>query len=836
VNLFLANTTLGSTTGKDGKYLIRNIPPGIYELIVSHISYELKNVQINLINPDSLIRIFSLDLRTITGEEVSVTATIPRDWKKDLKKFTDLFNGKTINSLNCRIINPEVINFETTKAGYFIASTDSVIRVENRSLGYQIDIILKSFQYQEDTKDLEFIVYPKFEALNLQHENELKYWYENRSITYYGSFKHFMKSLSQETLDDERFILSYSSRPGKLGTSPIDLSTEKFLTPYANGMKRFFFEGILNVYHKKTGNSWIKIDAPLTFVDLWGNHKPQDGIIKWGGWAKERIADLLPLDYDPNNFVFTPAIDLYKEKITSESKNEIEGILIVDVLDELVFKDSDHSDLIEQLYKDIVEIITDEETAEWKTLETNKKKADFLRRFWLLRDMSYGTKENERLEEHYERLQFAQEIYSALTPSGYDDRGKIFVKYGQPDAKTSDVNPGFGKTCETWMYQINGEQITFDFIDKIYGYQLTYRIDESIVVATDSLARLTAMARLFERRQDLSLRYFNLYNLCANVLFESVSGDALRELYINIDRQLNEHLSKQVVEHANLPTSYSNQFEDVSELKFSMKPAIFKNTTLENTLALAYGFRQDDINFSKSDTENQQEINIQTVIRDPDINDITIKDNSIPINSNIFDEKKEFIHQINFPIVDNIFYILADISNPSGKQKGFQDYSIRNPRYTDQQLNLSSVVFAKEIKPVIQLDELEKSSQLIRNDLAITMYPFSEINRSEPIHLYLEIYGLEIDGSGKTEYDIEYTVLGVEKKGIKNFINKLNPFKKDRSEISISYTQEGKEINDYFSIRLDFSQLDPRTYDMSVLVTDKISNESKEAKTSFILK
>ena len=42
VNLFLANTTIGSTTWMDGTYIIENIPLGLYDLIVSHIGYKIK--------------------------------------------------------------------------------------------------------------------------------------------------------------------------------------------------------------------------------------------------------------------------------------------------------------------------------------------------------------------------------------------------------------------------------------------------------------------------------------------------------------------------------------------------------------------------------------------------------------------------------------------------------------------------------------------------------------------------------------------------------------------------------------------------------------------------
>ena len=96
--------------------------------------------------------------------KVSVTATVPKNWKKDLKKFIKLFIGKSVNSKNCKILNPEVINFKTTENRIFTAFTDSTILVENLSLGYMVSILLKSFEYSGKTKDLKFVIYPKFET------------------------------------------------------------------------------------------------------------------------------------------------------------------------------------------------------------------------------------------------------------------------------------------------------------------------------------------------------------------------------------------------------------------------------------------------------------------------------------------------------------------------------------------------------------------------------------------------------------------------------------------------------------------------------------------------
>ena len=300
VNLFLLNTTIGSSTGADGRYIITNIPKGGYNLIVSHISYELLNIQLNLFTPDSIFQNFSLTHRILEVDNISIEGAVPKEWKKNLKIFTELFIGKTKNSKKCKILNPEVINFKFDQETKILtASSDSVIRINNQALGYQINIMLRSFEHNIDDKFLKFVIYPKFENLNHLNKKEQQTWQENRRKAYIGSFNHFMTALATDYLSKEKFSLYYVIRPNRFERIRINPSNKILLLPYGTGQRRFYFEGYINVKHKTKPNSWIKIENKLTLIDSLGNYYPSDGIKKWGGWSDERIADLLPLDYEP---------------------------------------------------------------------------------------------------------------------------------------------------------------------------------------------------------------------------------------------------------------------------------------------------------------------------------------------------------------------------------------------------------------------------------------------------------------------------------------------------------------------------------------------------------
>jgi len=83
--------------------------------------------------------------------------------------------------------------------------------------------------------------------------------------------------------------------------------------------------------------------------------------------------------------------------------------------------------------EDVVYIITDEEKAAFKRLSTDDERQQFIEQFWLRRDPTPDTEENEFKEEHYRRIAYANEHFSSQIPGWKTDRGRIYITYGPPD-------------------------------------------------------------------------------------------------------------------------------------------------------------------------------------------------------------------------------------------------------------------------------------------------------------------------------------------------------------------------------------------------------------------
>lgn len=68
------------------------------------------------------------------------------------------------------------------------------------------------------------------------------------------------------------------------------------------------------------------------------------------------------------------------------------------------------------LNEDVSYIITDEERAAFKRLQTDEEREQFIEQFWLRRDPTPDSAENEFKEEHYRRIAYANERYASGIP------------------------------------------------------------------------------------------------------------------------------------------------------------------------------------------------------------------------------------------------------------------------------------------------------------------------------------------------------------------------------------------------------------------------------------
>src|ERR1017187_3665567 len=136
------------------------------------------------------------------------------------------------------------------------------------------------------------------------------------------------------------------------------------------------------------------------------------------------------------------------------------------------------------LNEDVRWIITDEEMTAFKQLSNDEERDQFIEQFWLRRDPTPDTEENEYKEEHYRRIAYANEHYAAGKAGWRTDRGRIYIVFGPADEIEAHpsggqydrpMEEGGGSTStypfETWRYRYlegmgdKGQEVMIEFVD-----------------------------------------------------------------------------------------------------------------------------------------------------------------------------------------------------------------------------------------------------------------------------------------------------------------------------------------------------------------------------------
>lgn len=364
VTIFITNTTAGAITDEKGAFVISLAPgkyevavtmvgygPLIYPL-------EIPAEHSTPINPV----LFKLIPTAETLNAVSVKAKRDPDWYHNLEIFKDNFLGKSEVAQNCKLLNPEtLIIVYDEKSNKLTVTANDLLMIDNPRLGYMISYLLVEFVYDFNEKYVSFLGYPGFE-LKTGGKSKIKQWNKNRRTAYNGSVMHFVRALRQKKLEDEGFNLRRlirkpnPNRPtegqlvearkqlqmrgvtkdfdendplniilSKAGLPKIIESVDSARVPYSDYLQMtgeeisMSFEGyFLIVYTGEkeepgylSGNmlrqrkpafqtSVIFLRDDQVFLDQSGSISEPLDLLFEGYWGWEKVGDMLPLDYFPD--------------------------------------------------------------------------------------------------------------------------------------------------------------------------------------------------------------------------------------------------------------------------------------------------------------------------------------------------------------------------------------------------------------------------------------------------------------------------------------------------------------------------------------------------------
>jgi hypothetical protein len=206
-NVFLLNTTFGTTTDAQGRYSLPAVPPGHYQLAATYLGYRLRQLPVEVTTgPRTLDFCLAPVAQALSEVVVQATATPAPDFPR----FARLFLGTSAFAQQCRIRNPAAVQVAyTPRTQQLLAHTQAhPLIVENRALGYELTFYNLTFcaTFTAETVLATTSSQVVFKEL-VGDKQARRRWAVNRVQAYRGSLLHFLRSTYAGQLTQQGFRL-----------------------------------------------------------------------------------------------------------------------------------------------------------------------------------------------------------------------------------------------------------------------------------------------------------------------------------------------------------------------------------------------------------------------------------------------------------------------------------------------------------------------------------------------------------------------------------------------------------------------------------------------------
>lgn len=201
-NVYINNSSIGTTTNDKGTYVLANLPIGSVEVAVSYLGYTPLKQTLRFEQPGRK----TVQFKMRAGMELEGVIIYSKKSKKReqrLKIITRELLGTGPFSRLCKILNPDVLRISMDDDGHLSAQSTSPLKIENRALGYMIYQDLYDFDYYEGK-----VYYggnTRFELLEPKNEAEKNLWRTNQRKAYQGSLKQLLTSMVTDSLRENGF-------------------------------------------------------------------------------------------------------------------------------------------------------------------------------------------------------------------------------------------------------------------------------------------------------------------------------------------------------------------------------------------------------------------------------------------------------------------------------------------------------------------------------------------------------------------------------------------------------------------------------------------------------
>ena len=489
------------------------------------------------------------------------------------------------------------------------------------------------------------------------------------------------------------------------------------------------------------------------------------------------------------------------------------------------------------LTEDVSYIISSEERAAFKRLQTAEEMEQFIEQFWLRRDPTPDTAENEFKEEHYRRIAYANERYASGKPGWKTDRGRIYITFGPPDEIESHPSGGSyqrpyyegGGTTSTYPFEIwryrwlegVGSDIMIEFVDPTMSGEYRMTMDPSekdalLYVPNAGLTQIEEMGLASKADR-----------------FSRTDGTRLGTGDTPLPQRMNQFERLRI--WADLQKPPPVKFKDLeaavtSSVKYNLLPMEARadfmrmtNSTVMTNITLQ--FDRKDLEFEDDDGVSRATINIYSRITTMSRRVANVFEDVITteVPSQLLGEavKTSAIYQKSIPLRPGRYrlnVVAKDVV--SGNMNNYQ-MALNVPYFEDDELGMSSLILADKIEKVptrsIGAGQFVIGTSKVRPRIDDTF------KRDEKMGIYLQLYNFEPDEKtrkpvGTVEYEVVRTT---DNKKIFEFTEQLASI-------------EGASANQTTVEKvLPLQALEPGEYMLRMKVTDKLRNQTLMPEATF---
>jgi len=492
------------------------------------------------------------------------------------------------------------------------------------------------------------------------------------------------------------------------------------------------------------------------------------------------------------------------------------------------------------LEEDVTYIITDEERRAFLQLQTNEEREQFIEQFWLRRDPTPDTPENEFKEEHYRRIAYANEHFASGVPGWKTDRGRIYIIWGKPDEIESHPSGGTynrpdsegGGTTSTypfeqWTYRHMegiGDNITLEFVDTTMTgeYHLTSDPGEKDALKEVPGAGLSELEEegLSSKTDRFTRTDGSTAPLPIGALPESQEEFTRIENFAKVFQPP--------------PVKFPDLEEDVTsrivrdEIKFSYRFDFMRITSDTVLVPITIQIPNSQLSYQEKDSVHTATINLfakvstltgRTVQTFEDVIDDRFPDS-------LFEKevKGDSVYQKALPLSPGLYRLDIVLKDVNSSNVGVVNARLDVPPYDDDKLNASSLILADLIQPVAS--NQIGVGQFVIGELKVRPKIDQSFFTNQPLGIYLQFYNFKVDD--KTHKNDASIVIRVTQDGLdgREVIRGV--------QTGEQLGQNGEEVTIHSLVAL--SSLTPGQYHLQIEATDQLTKQTLTREAVFTVK